>query len=193
MGATAQTGQSAEGSAAALDADRLAVLEAVASDIIPEDDGVPGARQAGVPEFIATELAGAENRWLDLYLAALQGIDRYCVRTYSARYAECAEDERSAVLTQLESGTLGDVSEEWAKSFFGVIWGHTVQGYLCDPEYGGNRDLAGWRAVGFPGAQHGYTAAQQTYGKSAADITPLVLADMAEMHRNEPGRFFTGY
>jgi hypothetical protein len=28
---------------------------------------------------------------------------------------------------------------------------HTVEGMLCAPEYGGNRDRLGWRLVGFDG------------------------------------------
>jgi gluconate 2-dehydrogenase gamma chain len=28
---------------------------------------------------------------------------------------------------------------------------------FCDPIYGGNRNLVGWRMVDYPGAQRGYT------------------------------------
>lgn len=32
-----------------------------------------------------------------------------------------------------------------------LLYGHACEGAYGAPEYGGNRDLAGWRAVGFPG------------------------------------------
>ena len=32
-----------------------------------------------------------------------------------------------------------------------LLYGHACEGAYCAPEYGGNRDLAGWRAIGFPG------------------------------------------
>ena len=38
-----------------------------------------------------------------------------------------------------------------------------VNGFLCDPMYGGNRDYAGWKVTGYPGRQHhrgGYTKDQ---------------------------------
>jgi len=38
------------------------------------------------------------------------------------------------------------------RRFFAVIREHTFEGLFCDPVYGGNRNAAGWRLVGFPGA-----------------------------------------
>ena len=34
---------------------------------------------------------------------------------------------------------------------------HTMEGMFADPLYGGNKDFAGWRLVGFPGAQAMFT------------------------------------
>jgi gluconate 2-dehydrogenase gamma chain len=33
-----------------------------------------------------------------------------------------------------------------------------MEGMFADPVYGGNKDFAGWRLVGFPGAQMQFTA-----------------------------------
>ena len=40
-----------------------------------------------------------------------------------------------------------------------LLYGHACEGAYGAPEYGGNRDLAGWRAIGFPGdvQPRGYT------------------------------------
>jgi gluconate 2-dehydrogenase gamma chain len=35
---------------------------------------------------------------------------------------------------------------------------HTMEGMFADPAYGGNKDFAGWRLVGFPGAQMAFSA-----------------------------------
>ena len=32
-----------------------------------------------------------------------------------------------------------------------------IEGFFSDPIHGGNRDMVGWRMVGFPGAYAGYT------------------------------------
>jgi hypothetical protein len=40
-----------------------------------------------------------------------------------------------------------------------LLYGHACEGAYGAPEYGGNRDLLGWRAIGFPGdvQPRGYT------------------------------------
>ncbi len=36
-----------------------------------------------------------------------------------------------------------------------------MEGLFADPIHGGNRDFAGWRAVGYPGAYYVYTEEEQ--------------------------------
>ena len=49
----------------------------------------------------------------------------------------------------------GSVSE-----FLSLLFEHTIEGLYAAPEYGGNRGLAGWKDIGFPGdiQPRGYTA-----------------------------------
>jgi gluconate 2-dehydrogenase gamma chain len=35
--------------------------------------------------------------------------------------------------------------------FFFLLRQHTIEGMFCDPMHGGNKNLAGWKLVGFPG------------------------------------------
>jgi gluconate 2-dehydrogenase gamma chain len=42
-------------------------------------------------------------------------------------------------------------------SVFNTLRTHTMEGMFADPIYGGNKDFAGWRLVGFPGAQPIFT------------------------------------
>ena len=44
--------------------------------------------------------------------------------------------------------------------FTSLLFGHTIEGLYASPEYGGNRGLAGWQEIGFPGdiQPRGYTA-----------------------------------
>ena len=41
------------------------------------------------------------------------------------------------------------------------LWQHLREGLFCDPIHGGNQGMAGWRLIGFPGAQFGYSADEQ--------------------------------
>jgi hypothetical protein len=36
-------------------------------------------------------------------------------------------------------------------AFRSLLFEHTIEGLYANPEYGGNRGLAGWRDIGFPG------------------------------------------
>ncbi len=71
------------------------------------------------------------------------------------------------------------VAEAWniadlpSPYFFEMLRVHTMLGFLSDPSYGGNRDYAGWKWVGYPGPRHtegGYSPAQMI-GK--ARIRPI--------------------
>lgn len=68
--------------------------------------------------------------------------------------------------------------KEILRRLFAVIREHTVEGYFCDPIYGGNRNTVGWKLVGFPGAQWGYTAEQMKPGFDASTIVIKTLSDL---------------
>jgi gluconate 2-dehydrogenase gamma chain len=42
------------------------------------------------------------------------------------------------------------------KAFFEMILANTIEGFFADPIYGGNRDMVGWKLIGFPGARYDY-------------------------------------
>ena len=44
--------------------------------------------------------------------------------------------------------------------FTSLLFEHTIEGLYASPEYGGNRGLAGWKEIGFPGdiQPRGYSA-----------------------------------
>lgn len=71
-----------------------------------------------------------------------------------------------------------DADQPRLHRLFGVIREHAVEGFFCDPAYGGNRDALGWRLVGFPGAQWGYTAEQMQAGFDASTLPIRSLADL---------------
>ena len=41
-----------------------------------------------------------------------------------------------------------------AQDFFATNRFHALLGFIADPKYGGNRDYAGWKLMGFPGPLH---------------------------------------
>jgi len=47
-------------------------------------------------------------------------------------------------------------------AFLSLLFEHTIEGMYSDPEYGGNRGLAGWKDISYPGDSQplGYTAVE---------------------------------
>ena len=71
------------------------------------------------------------------------------VRGWQAAYREglaALGTDFAALDATAQDARLADVSE-----FRALLYQHACEGAYGAPEYGGNRDLAGWRAIGYPG------------------------------------------
>jgi gluconate 2-dehydrogenase gamma chain len=60
------------------------------------------------------------------------------------------------VIGGLEAGSFA-LNGADGKEFFGQILTDTRNGFLADPIYGGNKDLAAWKMIGFPGTHYDYS------------------------------------
>ena len=155
-----------------------AFIEAAAARIIPNDELGPGAVEAGVPQFIDRQLAGEfgqATRWYmqgpwpkgedtqgyqnrltpaGLYRSAIKAIDSAVERQFSGKaFAQLAPADQDAVLKKLETGDL-ELGGIDAKSFFEMLLQNVFEGFWADPIYGGNKNMAGWKLIGFPGARY---------------------------------------
>ena len=54
--------------------------------------------------------------------------------------------------------------ESAPQAFFNLLLAHTIAGFFADPVYGGNRDMVGWKLIGFPGAQMSYASQISNFG-----------------------------
>jgi len=63
-------------------------------------------------------------------------------------------------------------------AFTALLFEHTIEGLYAAPEYGGNRGLAGWKNIGFPGdiQPRGYTSdeVERSDGHDPVDDTGVV-------------------
>lgn len=155
--------------------DREAAFLSAACDRIIPADAWPSASEAGVVDYIDLQLATDWGHGAGLYLeppfAAGKSSQGYQVGLTPAQlyreaiaeidnriggdgFAGLSPSDMDGVLTQLEEGDaeLGSIP---GSVFFDILHQNTVEGYFADPIYNGNRNLAGWRMVGFPGA-HAY-------------------------------------
>jgi len=168
-------------------------VEALAARIVPGDPGDPGAREAGVLTYLDRALTGPYARWQGAYREGVRLVNAHIWHAYGKkRFYELDEADKDAVISALENGGITDFGAEGSggASFFTMIWAHTIEGMLSDPAYGGNKDAAGWRLVGFPGAQYGYAAEEMRYGADLSGKGVATLADIRRLAQEKPGLFY---
>ena len=155
-------------------------MEAMVDRLIPPDDRGPGGKDAGCAVFIDRQLAGPYGHGAGLYLrppfmpgtatqgyqspespaaryrAGLRAIADYVKKSFGAKsFAELAAADQDRILAGLETGAIA-LAGVASPAFFTLLLGNTYEGYFADPIYGGNRDMAGWKLIGFPGARYDY-------------------------------------
>ena len=153
--------------------DDAATIAAFAERLMPGAPGKPGARDAGVLNYIDLAVSGAYADLQDFYRRGLAQLDAYCRKTYHEPFVRLEPARQDEVIGALEAGNATEFTWPTAQEFFNTVRTHTMEGMFADPIYGGNKDFAGWRLVGFPGAQPIYTATDMQ-NKQAFSRTPIV-------------------
>ena len=183
-----------------LQREEAAFIEAAVARLIPADELGAGALEAGVPSFIDKQLGGAWGAGERLYRSgpwqpgtAAQGYQlpftpaelfRTAIAAINGALAKAADpfekmsvDRQDAYLRGLEQGK-EDLDGVPSRIFFDSLWKITVEGFFCDPVYGGNRGMVAWRMIGFPGAYASYYDLVDRHGIKV-DRPPLSLAEDA--------------
>ena len=189
---TRKSGESSAHGATALptffSAEEHTFIDAATARLIPDEEDGLGAHGAAVAVFIDRQLAGPygrAERWYmqgpwangieqqgyqlkltpaELYRTAIRDINAWCGKKYSRSFAALPGADQDDVLHGLENGDI-DLADAPARVFFTMLLANTVEGFLADPMYGGNRNFAGWKLVGFPGPRYNYVSEIEQYGK----------------------------
>ncbi|MFD2025163.1 gluconate 2-dehydrogenase subunit 3 family protein [Promicromonospora aerolata] len=103
--------------------------------------------------------------------------------------SDSAADDGSGSTTVATSDDVLDQAEEVfgevsPGGFFSMVRADTIEGMFADPAYGGNQDLAGWRLVGWPGAQRSYSPEEMLQG---TDRQPQAMHGLPVMNPDRPG------
>jgi gluconate 2-dehydrogenase gamma chain len=158
-----------------------AVVDAIVDRLIPTDELGAGAKDAGVTTFIDRQLTGpyGGHDWLYMqgpfsstplptqglqspltprqqYRQGLAALEAYCKATFGGRgFVQLSIDEQEKLLTGMEKGEI-QFPNFSSRMLFSAVYTNTVEGYFADPLYGGNRDMVGWKLVGFPGTRYDF-------------------------------------
>ncbi|MGE5492877.1 MAG: gluconate 2-dehydrogenase subunit 3 family protein [Actinomycetota bacterium] len=180
-----------------------AFIEAAVARLIPADDLGPGALEADVPGFMDKQLGGAwgagerlyrSGPWqpgtpsqgyqlpftpAELFRNALRAIDTDVRKWKGQSFASLFPADQDVYLTSLEKGErdLGGIP---SKVFFETLWEMTLEGYFSDPVYGGNKNMAAWEMIGFPGAYANFYELVDRHGE-AFRRRPVSLGETGAM------------
>lgn len=157
----------------------VAQVTAVFDRLIPADDISVSASEAGCVVFLDHQLAGpyGQGTWryrkgpaekgsptqgdqslldpAELYRTGLGELDSYCRANLGKPFEALDAAQQDALLEQMEAGKiqLGSIP---SNRLFAQLLTNVQEGFFADPIYGGNKDMAGWKMVGFPGARYDY-------------------------------------
>ena len=153
-------------------------LDAAVERLIPIDELGPGAREAGVTCFIDRQLCsvwgmhgrnyrlgpwhegtpeqGFQSRLApqEIYRIGIRETNALCREKWGKPFDQLHLDIQDEILQGLELGNF-DLPSLSGQLFFELLWRNTEEGFFSDPLYGGNRDKAGWKLIGFPGVPSG--------------------------------------
>jgi gluconate 2-dehydrogenase gamma chain len=156
------------------------VLAAV-SRLIPAEGAGPGGIEAGVPEFIDRQMElpyghgayfylkgpfhpesppalGYQLRYTprEIYRLGIEDANVTARQAHGIEFARLAPALQDQFLASMEQGLLRFPTVP-ASALFTQLLENTKEGYFSDPIHGGNREMAAWRWIGFPGARADFT------------------------------------
>jgi gluconate 2-dehydrogenase gamma chain len=185
-----------------LTATEHAFIVAAVDTLIPADELSPSASECGVATFIDRQLAGAYGMGARLYRqgpfptakpelgyqlslnpreffrAGIESANTWTRKTYGKDFDRLSETDRATALKAMEDNKAPFPGFS-SRMFFDALLQITMEGFFADPIYGGNRDMAGWKMVGYPGLPATYREEVKTYFGKRYDKPPRSIADFS--------------
>lgn len=100
----------------------------------------------------------------------LSATDRYANERFGSDFVDLSEEEQDTLIQEMLDGEATGFAPLTGTRFFHILRRYTSEGVFSDPVYGGNRDFAGWRLIGYPGAQRAYLPQQVQIEGSGLDM-----------------------
>lgn len=178
--------------------DEAKLVGAIFDVLIPADELGMGATEAGCVTFLDHQLAGsfgsaAKDYKLgpvveglpqqgpqsiatpaEIYRKGLAELNRFSQKKFDKTFMDLDEAQKIEFLKNMENGTI-DFETVKSRDFFTLLLQNVREGYLADPMYGGNRDMVGWKLIGFPGAIYDYRDWIVSKRGQKIDVQPVSL------------------
>jgi gluconate 2-dehydrogenase gamma chain len=186
-----------------LNLEEAAFVEALVDHMVPADDLTPKGTDIGINIYIDRALAGGwgkgerlylQGPWkrgvpsqgyqlpltpAQLYRAGIAATNVHCRSAYGKPFDRLDDRQREEVLVGLSSGKLNFDNGLPARVFWTTVYQTVMEGMFSDPIYGGNRNKAGWRLIGFPGAIAVHRENVEKYRDKKFPADPISISDMS--------------
>lgn len=118
------------------------------------------------------------------YRRGLAALDRATEDMTGGAFAAAAGDDQDMVVAALADGSAPGFDRPSASDFFDRVREDVIHAVFADPVYGGNRDMVGWKLIGYPGAQRAWTPDELQSGPNPS----RPYQGLHELHASHPGR-----
>ncbi|HMH17451.1 MAG TPA: gluconate 2-dehydrogenase subunit 3 family protein [Burkholderiales bacterium] len=186
-----------------LNPEEAAFVEALVDHMVPADPYTPKGTDLGLNTFIDRALAGGWGRgerlymqgpWrqgvpsqgyqlpltpAELYRSGIAAANAFCVKTYGKSFDKIGAAQREEFLLGLQGGKVAFENGPPARAFFTTVYQNVVEGMFSDPIYGGNRNKAGWKLIGFPGVIAVHYQNVEKYRDKKYSVDPVGISDMS--------------
>jgi gluconate 2-dehydrogenase gamma chain len=178
-----------------------AFVEAAVDVFVPADELTPSGTNLGLAVFIDRQLSGAwgkgdrlyrQGPWrqapaslgyqlplapAEFFRMGLTAANVYCKKTYGKEFDHLTGAEKQKVLEGLDQSTIV-LDGTSGKQFFDMLYQATMEGMFADPIYGGNRNKAAWKMIGYPGVIAVHATNITTYKNKRYVVDPVSIADL---------------
>jgi gluconate 2-dehydrogenase gamma chain len=184
-----------------LNANEAAFLEAFVDMIVPADEFTPSGTDLGLATFIDRQLGGAWGKGDRLYMqgpwqqgspgqgyqlpmtpaqffrASIAAVNQHCKEANGKEFDRLPTADKQKIMEDLASGkiTPGEIS---GRQFFDAAYQAVMEGMFADPIYGGNRDKAAWKMIGYPGVIAIHAQNIEKYRNKPYPVKPVSIADL---------------
>jgi len=186
-----------------LNIDEAAFVEALVDHMVPADELTPSGTDLGIAIFIDRALGGAwgkgdrlymQGPWkqgvpsqgyqlpltpAQLYRAGIAATNAHCRKSYGKTFDALDETQREEVLQALSSTRIKFEAGPPVRVFWSTLYQTVMEGMFSDPIYGGNRNKAGWKLIGFPGAIAVHRENVEKFRDKPFPNDPVGIADMS--------------
>lgn len=178
-------------------------VEALVNHMCPADNLTPNGVDMGLATYFDQALGGEWGQGSRLYMkgpfqqgsanlgyqlgltpaqlfrTGTEGVATYCKAQYGKDFEALAVADKEAVLVGLRGGSIKLPNGIPSATYFSHVYQLFTEGMFADPIYGGNRNKASWKMLGYPGVSTNNRQNIVRFKNLPFKVDPTSIADVS--------------